>query len=175
MELKEAIKKAAPYVTPENLSKYVPLLGELMPKYGIDKPLRQRHFLAQLLQESGQFRYVIEIASGQAYEGRKDLGNTQAGDGIKFKGRGLIQITGRSNYGKVSQALFGDERLLDTPELLEQPRFAVESACWFWKVNNLNNWADQDEITMITRRINGGLNGLAERQKYFAALQTMMG
>ena len=164
------LRKAAPYATLDNINKYLPLLNELMPKYGINTSLRQRHFLAQLLHESGSLRYVKELASGQAYEGRKDLGNTVTGDGVKFKGRGLIQITGRANYTKVSQALFGNDRLLITPELLENPRWAVESACWFWKANSLNALADKDDIMTITKRINGGYNGLDERKKYYTAL-----
>ena len=170
MSLKDAIKKAAPYATAENIEKYEPLLKYLMERHGIDTPLRQRHFLAQLLHESGQFRYVREIASGSAYEGRKDLGNTHTGDGVKFKGRGLIQLTGRSNYQRASQALFGDERLTATPEIVEQSVWAVAVSCWFWETNKLNEWADRDDIVGVTRRINGGTTGLAERQKYYANL-----
>ena len=164
MNLKESFKKHA---TDANVAKFADHLEELMPKYGIDTPLRQRHFIAQLLHESGGFRYVRELASGAAYEGRTDLGNVVKGDGVKFKGRGLIQITGRYNYRKLSWALFGDDRLLETPEILEEPSYAVESACWFWKTNNLNAHADKDNIVAITRRINGGLNGLSERKKYY--------
>lgn len=164
MNLKDSIKKAAPYVTAENLERYEPLLALLMPRFGIDTPLRKRHFLAQLLHESGQFRYVREIASGAAYEGRKDLGNTQPGDGVKFRGRGLIQLTGRSNYTRASIALFGDERLAAAPETVEQPVWAVAVSCWFWEANNLNALADRDDIVAVTKRINGGTNGLEDRK-----------
>lgn len=170
MLLQDIIKKAAPSMPQLLLDKYCPLLDTLMPRYEIITPLRQRHFLAQLLHESGGFRYVRELASGVAYEGRKDLGNTQQGDGLKFKGRGLIQITGRANYARVSRAIFGNDTLLDYPEILEQPHFAVESACWFWKVNNLNALADKNDIEAVTKRINGGLNGIADRKKYFEKL-----
>lgn len=146
-----------------NIRKYVEPLNRHMQAFGIDSFVRIRHFIAQVAHESGEFRYVLEIASGQAYEGRKDLGNTQPGDGVKFKGRGLIQITGRSNYERCSLGLFGDKRLLDNPELLEEPVNAVRSACWFWQANNLNALADKDDVRAVTRRINGGYNGLEHR------------
>ena len=85
------------------------------------------------------------------------------GDGQRYRGRGLIQITGRNNYLRCSLALFGDERLLRTPELLELPQWAAESAAWFWWVRELNALADRNEFEAITRKINGGLNGLADR------------
>lgn len=118
-------------------------------------------FLAQLLHESGEFRYVKELASGQAYEGRKDLGNNHPGDGVKYKGRGLIQITGRANYEKCGKAL-GLE-LIDHPELLEQPAHAVSSAVWFWHSKGLSELATRGDYMGITKRINGGTNGWADR------------
>ena len=169
--ISDIISKAAPFATAENIAKYAPYLEELMPKYGIDTALRQRHFLAQVLHESGSLRYVRELASGEAYEGRKDLGNTRPGDGVRFKGRGLIQITGRANYERLSDDLFGDGTLLNEPAILEHPRWAVESACWFWKANNLNALADKDDIVAVTRRINGGTNGLDDRKKYYEKLR----
>ena len=150
-----------------NLQKYVEPLNKHMQAFGIDSFVRIRHFIAQVAHESGEFRYVKEIASGQAYEGRKDLGNTQPGDGVKFKGRGLIQVTGRANYERCSLALWGDKRLLDNPELLEQPVNAVRSACWFWKANNPNALADRDDIRAVTRRINGGYNGIDHRVQLY--------
>lgn len=150
-----------------NIQRFVEPLNRHMQAFGIDTLLRIRQFIAQIAHESGEFRYVQEIASGQAYEGRRDLGNTQPGDGVKFKGRGLIQITGRSNYQRCSLALFGDKRLLDKPELLEQPDYAVRSACWFWKANSLNALADKDDIRAVTRRINGGFNGIEHRAQLY--------
>ena len=94
-------------------------------------------FIAQIGHESGQLKYSEEIASGKAYEGRKDLGNTQQGDGVKFKGRGLIQITGRFNYIQLSKDL--GEDFIKNPELLSTPKYAVQSACWFWNKNKLND------------------------------------
>ena len=169
--LSEILRTAAPFAPQANIDMYAPYLESLMPRYGIDTAQRQRHFLAQLLHESGSLRYVRELASGAAYEGRKDLGNTQTGDGVRFKGRGLIQITGRANYARLSADLLGDDTFLTQPELLEQPRWAVESACWFWKRGNLNALADKDDIVAVTRRINGGTNGLDDRKKYYEKLQ----
>ena len=125
------LKFIAPSTNAAACNIYPILLCELMPKYDINTTQRVQCFLSQLAHESGCFVYTREIASGIAYEGRADLGNTQPGDGKKFKGRGLIQITGRNNYKECSRALFGDDRLLTNPALLEEPRYATESACWF--------------------------------------------
>lgn len=146
-----------------------------MDKYQINTRLRMAAFIAQVGHESGQFRYVRELG-GDQYLSKYDtgplakrLGNTpQAdGDGQKYRGRGLIQITGRDNYLACSKALFGDDRLLRTPELLEQAEWACKSAAWFWKSRDLNTLADSREFNAITRRINGGLNGLAERLEFY--------
>lgn len=134
-------------------------------------------FLAQVGHESGSLVYTKEIggpAYFARYEGREDLGNTQQGDGAKFCGRGLIQVTGRDNYRKCSLALFGDERLLSTPELLEQPEWAVRSAVWYWAKHNLSALAEADRFTDLTRAINGGTNGLADRkERYKLALSVL--
>lgn len=144
-------------------------LNMAMDEFSINTPARQAAFLAQIGHESGQLRYVKELASGSAYEGRKDLGNTQQGDGVRFKGRGLIQITGRANYLKCGEALGLD--LLEKPELLEQPINACRSAGWFWKSRGLNELADSREFLRITKRINGGTNGLEDRQALYAKAQ----
>ena len=166
----EQLKRICP-TAPKNVDVFTPYLNEYMAKYDITTPLRISAFLAQLAHESGCFRYVRELASGKAYEGRVDLGNTTQGDGVKFKGRGLIQITGRANYKNVSLALFNDLRLLSKPEILETPRYAVASACWFWGAyKKLNDEADKELFETITRRINGGLNGYPDRlAKYISA------
>jgi putative chitinase len=140
-------------------------LNSAMVKYEINTPARQASFLSQIGHESGQFRYVRELASGAAYEGRKDLGNTQPGDGVRYKGRGLIQITGRANYATCGAALGLD--LIADPELLELPQNACDSAAWFWKSRGLNELADNEDQVKITRRINGGLNGIADRLALF--------
>ena len=131
------LKKVMPQSTEANRQKYIEWLNYFMPKYGIDSDKEVAAFIAQIGHESGQLRYVEELASGSAYEGRKDLGNTQVGDGIKFKGRGLIQITGRANYTQLSKDL--GEDFIKNPALLSTPKYAVQSACWFWKKNKLND------------------------------------
>lgn len=133
----EFIKEVMPQSTEANRQKYLEWLNYFMPKYGIDTDKEVAAFIAQIGHESGQLRYVEELASGKAYEGRKDLGNTQGGDGIRFKGRGLIQITGRFNYIQLSKDL--GEDFIKNPELLSTPKYAVQSACWFWNKNKLND------------------------------------
>ena len=138
--------------------------------YGIlENSLRLIHFLAQLAHESGNFHYMEEIASGAAYEGRKDLGNTQAGDGKRFKGRGPIQLTGRANYRKYGQQLGIDFE--NNPEIVAIPSVGLLVACKFWFDNGLNALADKDYVLTITRRINGGTNGLADRKAHLAKLK----
>lgn len=133
----EFLKEVMPQSTEANRQKYLEWLNYFMPKYGIDTDKEVAVFIAQIGHESGQLRYVEELASGKAYEGRKDLGNIQQGDGVKFKGRGLIQITGRFNYEKISKDL--KEDFIKNPELLSTPKYAVQSACWFWNKNKLND------------------------------------
>ncbi len=139
-------------------------------------PLRQAHFLAQIGHESGELRYNEELADGSAYEGRTDLGNTQPGDGPRFKGRGLIQLTGRANYTSYGQAIGKDLTTNDQWKLVaNDPNLAVDVACWFWETRRLNTFADQDDIVTITRRINGGLNGLDDRKRLLARAKFFLG
>ncbi|KAB8053140.1 glycoside hydrolase family 19 protein [Janthinobacterium rivuli] len=147
-------------------------LNAAMAEFSIDTPLRQASFLAQVGHESGQLRYVRELASGAAYEGRADLGNVIAGDGVRFKGRGLLQVTGRANYAACGVALGLD--LLAAPQLLEQTMFACRSAGWFWQSRGLNRLADAGDQERVTRRINGGVNGLAERLALYVAARKVL-
>lgn len=162
---KEQFKSIAIYATKANVETFYPLLTKFMADYNIVGKLREAAFLAQIIHESGSFKYTKEIASGKAYEGRKDLGNVNAGDGVRFKGRGLIQITGRANYQDITEC-FGVE-FVDNPELLEQPEWAARSACWWWNDRGLNRLADAGKFIEITKRINGGTNGLKDRQEYY--------
>jgi putative chitinase len=130
----------------------------------MDTPLRLAHFMAQLTHESGGFRYMEEIASGQAYEGRENLGNTQPGDGKRYKGRGPIQLTGRKNYRDYGRALGFDFE--SHPEMVAFPSVGLLVACAYWNANRLNTFADSDDIETITRRINGGRNGIEDRKKH---------
>lgn len=138
--------------------------NKYLPQYGINTLLRLDHFLGQAAEESDGFKTLVEYASGREYEGRKDLGNVYPGDGVRYKGRGIFQLTGRENYVSLGKILGLD--LLNHPELAATPEIAVRVACEYWKTRNLNVLADQDDIEAITRKINGGLNGLADRTIY---------
>ena len=181
--------KAATGATAANATKFMDAINATCTKYDISTPIRQLCFLAQVGHESGGLFYTEELASGAAYEGRVGLGNTQKGDGVKFKGRGLIQITGRANYKDVGIALGID--LINSPALLggknvtvcnvQQLNNAAMSAGWFWNSRKLNTIADKINITKpidsgtnldnfiaITKKINGGTNGLQDRIERFA-------
>ena len=149
---------------------FAPALKTAMNRYQIVGLKRVAAFIAQIGHESGQLKYVKEIwgpTKAQArYEGRADLGNTHPGDGSKFRGRGLIQITGRANYKVCGEALGLD--LIRQPELLEKPQHACMSAAWFWASRGLNTLADAGQFDKITQRINGGQNGAADRQALYA-------
>ena len=155
---------------------FVPVLNAAMVHYQIIGPKRVAAFIAQIGHESGQLKYVKEIwgptAAQARYEGRKDLGNTVAGDGSKYRGRGLIQITGRANYMACGEGLGLD--LIKQPELLEKPQHACMSAAWFWATKGLSTLADAGQFDKITQRINGGQNGAADRQAlYVRALKVL--
>lgn len=167
------LKACLPYAKDENIKKFLVPLNLAMTKFEINTPKRQAAFIAQLAHESGSFKYVREIASGEAYEGRKDLGNTQPGDGVRFKGRGLIQITGRTNYEQVGIALNFD--FIKEPEKLELPGAASLSAGWFWYKTGLNELADKDDFKRITKKINGGYNGLKDRAEHWYRCQKALG
>lgn len=154
-----------PDVTSAAISRYFHALIEGLTANEINTPLRQAHFIAQVGHESGDLRYSEEIASGTAYEGRKDLGNTFPGDGPRFKGRGLIQITGRANYNAYGTDKGRDFLTPPNHELIaSDPELAVDVACWFWVQHGLNALADADDVRAVTKVINGGYNGLADRQ-----------
>jgi putative chitinase len=161
---------------------FISALNTAMTHRNINTPKRISAFLAQVGHESGQLQYVRELGNDH-YLSKYDtgslaarLGNTpQAdGDGQKYRGRGLIQITGRDNYRTCSLGLFGDDRLLFIPELLEKPQWAAESAAWFWEQKGLNELADRDQFNSITRRINGGLNGLEDRLQLWARARALL-
>lgn len=158
--------RTATRCTQTNAALYAPLFERIMPDYGIDTPQRQAAFIAQIGHESGCLRYTRELwgptDTQLRYENRKDLGNTEKGDGSKFRGRGLIQITGRANYRDFFKHC-GDEALTNVPQLLEMPVYAVKSACWFWENHGLNELADAGDFAKITKIINGGTNGAEDR------------
>jgi len=142
-----------------------------MAEFEINTPLRQAAFLAQIGHESGGIHWLVELwgptLAQRRYEDRDDLGNTVAGDGLRFRGRGLLQTTGRSNYLRTGKALGVD--LIANPEKLAEPELASRSAGWFWKTHGCNAFADREQFVLLTRRINGGVNGLEDRQRLYEA------
>lgn len=161
--------KIAPQAKPEIISALVAPMNRWLPIYSITGALRLPHFLAQCALESDGFTTLVERGKPEyfdKYQGRKDLGNVQPGDGRKFKGRGIFQLTGRVNYDAYGRRL--GEDLINHPELAATPELSVRIACEYWKAKGLNAWADRDDIKEITRKINGGYSQLPERQTYLA-------
>lgn len=157
-----------PLCTQANAQTFELPISDAMREFLVDTPRRQAAFLGQVGHESGQLHYVREIWGPTPwqlqYEGKSVLGNDQPGDGRRFLGRGLIQITGRANYRTCSRALFQDEGvLIDQPERLEEPLQASRSAAWFWQAHGLNELADVNNYERITKRINTTMLGYAPR------------
>ena len=181
--------------TPEMADKWVDALNETCERFSIDSPFRIAGFLSNTAHESGGFKYVkenlnysvaslmrvwpsrfptVEVAqryamqpekiANRAYSDRMGNGNEASQDGAKFIGRGLIQLTGKNNY------VACDNEALQRPEIVEQPKYAAESAGWFWDVNRLNTLADAQDVGGMCRRINGGYNGLDDRQMKYAQI-----
>lgn len=160
---------------------FAPVLNTAMQRYQIVGAPRVSAFIAQIGHESGQLIYIRELwgptHAQVGYEGRKDLGNTATGDGFKFRGRGLIQVTGRANYQRCGDALGVD--LINNPDLLAQPQYAALSAAWFWSINGLNTLADTGDIQNIGSIINTGQkgrvpNGAADRQALYSKAQQVL-
>lgn len=172
MITREMIKQIAPTSKDSIVNPLVDYLNMHMPKYEVNTYLRVCHFLAQAAHEAASFRTLEEYASGAAYEGRKDLGNTQKGDGVRYKGRGIFQLTGRANYRTIGAKIGMD--LENNPELAESPEVSVLTALEYWKSRNLNPLADKDDVRAITKKINGGFNGLEDRKKYLAKAKTVI-
>ncbi len=154
------------------------MLPELLPQVEVTTPLRIEHFLAQTAHESDGFCTTVEYASGAAYEGRKDLGNVKAGDGRRYRGRGPIQLTGHSNYRLFT--VWMRKRMPDCPDFEENPQLVAEwpwagwAAAYFWSENGLNALADRDDLVAVTKRINGGRNGLEDRRRYLTAAKAIV-
>lgn len=177
----DQLKHVMPNLPSAKRALYLPHLNDAMQACGITTPLRTAAFVAQLAHESGEFRWMEEIwgptPAQRRYEPPSDLaaklGNTQAGDGKRFKGRGPIQITGRFNYAKFG-ALLGVD-LVGDPAQAAAPEVAFSTAGLFWQKNGLNELADARDFVTITRRINGGTNGLADRQMYYERAKAVLG
>jgi predicted chitinase len=167
------LQAVMPSLTTARAAEMLPHLARAMAEARISTPRRKAAFLAQLAHESGQLRYFEELASGDAYEGRANLGNTQPGDGRRYKGRGPIQLTGRANYRDAGREL--GLPLEEKPELVATPAVGFRTAAWFWRTRELNELADAGNFLAITKRINGGTNGLADREKYHERARAALG
>ena len=172
IEWRAVLLKAAPHGKPWILDGFADALPDLCERFDINTPVRQQHFIAQCAHESDHFATTKEYASGAAYEGRSDLGNTHKGDGRRFRGRGLIQLTGRYNYAAAAKAL--EAPFLDDPEMVERFPYAADVSGWFWKDRGLNQLADHDDVREVTRRVNGGLNGLASRTAALDSVRSLI-
>lgn len=187
--------------TPELADKWVNALNETCQEFAIDSPYRIAGFLSNVAHESGGFKFVsenlnysaaslmrvwssrfptVEIAqryamqpekiANRAYADRMGNGDEASGDGWKYRGRGLIQLTGKNNY--VAYSLACDNEALQKPDIVAEPKYAAESAGWFWSVNRLNQLADNQDIVGMAKRINGGINGLDDRQMKYSQVMS---
>lgn len=159
------------------LDAHLPFIASALERAAIDTPLRIAAFMAQLAHESKEFIYMEEIwgptDAQLGYEGREDLGNVMSGDGVKYKGHGPIQITGRANHMVCGQALKLD--LVNYPRLICLPQNGTASACWFWNSRKLSKVADREWFRVSTRIINGGFNGWDDRLHYYQRNREILG
>lgn len=171
---KEKLSVVMPRALPSRIDRYYEPLVAGMKKYTITTPLRMAHFVSQIAHESASFLYAEEIADGSAYEGRIDLGNTQPGDGRRFKGRGLIQLTGRANYTQYARESGVD--CVARPEVVAtDPFIGVDVSCWYWDRRRINALADADDVKAVTKAVNGGYNGLDDRIEYLGRAKAVLG
>jgi putative chitinase len=180
----EQLRAVMPGVSATKCAELLPFLLAAMAEFAIDKPRRAAAFVAQLAHECGQFRFMEEIWGPTKAQRRYEppsalaarLGNIEPGDGMRFKGRGSIQITGRANYQRFGNLLGID--LVSDPDRAAVPDVAFRTAGLFWMKKELNELADQasaDAFREITKRINGGLNGLKDRERFYAVARTVLG
>lgn len=200
----EQLQQIVPKAKVSDLERILSALNHQLPKFNIDTPLRQAHFIAQIAHESGSFRYTSENLNYSAkalqavfgkyfktdedaeqyarkpeeianvvYANRMGNGDTQCGDGWRYRGRGLIQLTGKENYSQCSQFLGKD--LVEQPELVsDEPDTSVAAACWYWLQRRLNDYADADDVKGLTKRINGGYHGLDDRKAFLTRCKSVL-
>jgi putative chitinase len=172
----EQLRRVYPRLSQAEAARYLRPLNAAMREAGITSARRMAAFLAQVGHESAELRYWEELASGAAYEGRKDLGNTEPGDGVRYKGRGPIQLTGRANYRAAGAAL--RVPLEARPELAATPDVGFRVAGWYWGSRALNGLADAgtlEAFRAITQRVNGGQNGAEQRERYWRTALAVLG
>lgn len=177
----EQLRALAPQLPDSQAAELVVYLAQAMAEFDITTPQRAAAFLAQLTHETGGFRYIEELWGPSKQQLRyeppstlaKKLGNDAKGDGYKYRGRGFIQLTGKSNYRAAGNALGVD--LVKQPTLAAAPAIAARVAAWYWHENGLNSLADAGDYLAITKRINGGVNGLDERMKYWKKAKSILG
>lgn len=167
------LRRVAPSGCPEIIAGVASSMPAVINRAQLATPILQAHFLAQCAHESDGFKTLREYASGKEYEGRRDLGNIYPGDGVRYKGRGLIELTGRANYGAVSR--FYGVDFVSHPELLETFPYASYSAAFFWTTHGCNAPASRDDIEAVTRIVNGGYNGLSSRRVYLGRAKFALG
>lgn len=167
--------RAVPTLNKARMADFIDSFNKYSDTFGITTPLRAVHYLAQVFHESFKLYYTEEIASGANYEGRKDLGNIYKGDGVRFKGRGFLQITGRANYQAYANSGYCVGDLMRHPEWLAQSPGNQKASMWFWKTHGLNELADKDNVEAVTKRVNGGYNELSQRKYYYRRFKTVFG
>lgn len=200
----QQIKTICPYAREYTINAYIPSLNLMMQRYGINSVLRISHFIAQLSHESGQFNnkeenlnytadqlvkqwpkiYTKELAEKYAgkpqaianftYKNYGGNGSEASGDGWRYRGRGGIMLSLKDNYRIASRDIFGDDTLVANPDKVLEPAYWVEVSCWFWKKNNLNRFADKDDIVSLTKTINGGLLGLDDRRRFYDTARSVI-
>ena len=170
----QQIRRIMPNAMGERIKEFVKSFNEYNEQFGVNTPLRAAHYIAQVAHETGELKWLEEIASGQQYEGRKDLGNIMTGDGRKFKGRGYLMTTGRANYQSYKDSGFCVGDLMNHPEWLAKQPGCQKASMWFWLKKNLNKLADADDCRGVTRVINGGYNGYAQRAYYTRVAKTVL-
>ena len=180
---KSQLLRAVPDLCVERVDEFVASFNQWAIPYGIDNKKKVVHYLAQVFHESGALRYTTELASGSQYEGRKDLGNIQQGDGVRFKGRGFIQLTGRANYTKFNFSDLCTENVILNPEKVAEFPLNQMASMWFWQTHKLNEIADGDDggkigediVKKITKKVNGGQNGISQRLFYYRRFKKEFG
>ena len=176
MEINQSqLLQAVPFLYKPRLDEFVASFNMWAIHFGINTPMRMAHYLAQVFHESGSLRYAEEIASGAKYEGRKDLGNIMPGDGVKYKGRGFIQLTGRANYTAFKKSEFCTADVVANPKKVAEFPLNQVASMWFWQTHKCNEWADRDNVDRVTRIINGGTNGLTQRKALLAKFKKVLG